>query len=77
MANLSEEVLRIIALNRGWVKNYNIVAALTRNPKTPIALAMGFLQRLNERDLKMLSIDRNVSEPVRVAARKFVVKGQR
>jgi hypothetical protein len=77
MANLSEEVLRIIALNRGWVKNYNVVAALTRNPKTPIALAMGFLQRLNERDLKMLSMDRNVSEPVRVAARKFVVKGQR
>jgi hypothetical protein len=75
MANLSEEVLRIIAMNRGWVKNYNIVAALTRNPKTPIALAMGFLQRLNERDLKMLSIDRNVAEPVRVAARKFVVKG--
>jgi hypothetical protein len=75
MANLSEEVLRIIAMNRGWVKNYNIAAALTRNPKTPIALAMGFLQRLNERDLKMLSIDRNVAEPVRVAARKFVVKG--
>jgi hypothetical protein len=77
MANLSEDVLRIIAMNRAWVKNYNVVAALTRNPKTPIPLAMGFLQRLNERDLKMLSIDRNVAEPVRLAARKFVVKGQR
>jgi hypothetical protein len=74
MANLAEDVLRIIATNRAWVKNYNVVAALTRNPKTPIALAMGFLQRLNERDLKMLSIDRNVAEPVRLAARKFVTK---
>jgi hypothetical protein len=77
MANLSEDVLRIIAMNRAWVKNYNVVAALTRNPKTPIPLAMGFLQRLNERDLKRLAIDRNVAEPVRLAARKFVVKGQR
>jgi hypothetical protein len=77
MANLSEDVIRIIAVNRGWVKNYNIVSALTRNPKTPPALAMGFLQRLNERDLKRLAIDRNVAEPVRLAARKFVVKGQR
>lgn len=74
MANLSEDVLRIIASNRGWVKNYNVVAALTKNPKTPTALAMGFLQRLNERDLKMLAIDRNVPEPVRLAARKFVAK---
>jgi hypothetical protein len=77
MANLSEDVIRIIAVNRAWVKNYNIVSALTRNPKTPPALAMGFLQRLNERDLKRLAIDRNVAEPVRLAARKFVVKGQR
>lgn len=77
MANLSEDVLRIIAVNRAWVKNYNVVSALTRNPKTPPALAMGFLQRLNERDLKKLATDRNVSEPVRLAARKFAVKGQR
>jgi hypothetical protein len=77
MANLSEDVIRIIAVNRAWVKNYNVVSALTRNPKTPPALAMGFLQRLNERDLKRLAIDRNVAEPVRLAARKFLVKGQR
>lgn len=77
MANLAEEILRVIAMNRAWTKNYNVIAALTRNPKTPPALAMGFLQRLNDRDLKMISIDRNVSEPVRLAARKFVVKGLR
>lgn len=76
MANLAEDVLRVIATNRAWVKNYNIVSALTRNPKTPPALAMGFLQRLNERDLKMIAIDRNVSEPVRLAARKFVAKSR-
>lgn len=77
MANLTEDVLRIIGVNRAWVKNYNIVSALTRNPKTPTAMAMNFLQRLNERDLKRLATDRNVAEPIRLAARKFVAKALR
>jgi len=76
-ANLSEDVLRVIATNRAWLKNYNVTAALARNSKTQVALAMGFLQRLNERDLKKLATDRNVSEPVRLAARKFLVKAKR
>jgi hypothetical protein len=76
MANLAEDILRIIAMNRAWVKNYTIVAALTRNPKTPLAQSMSFLQRLNERDLKALSIDRNVPESLRLAARKFLVKSK-
>ena len=72
MANLSEEVLRIIANNRAWTKNYNIVLALTRNPKTPVALALNFMQRLSGRDLNQVAVDRNVSEALRIAARKKV-----
>ena len=72
MANLSEEVLRIIANNRAWTKNYNIVLGLTRNPKTPVALALNFLQRLSGRDLNQVAVDRNVSEALRIAARKKV-----
>jgi hypothetical protein len=75
MANVTEEVLRAIAMNRAWVKNYAIVAGLTRNPKTPPGISMQMVQRLNERDLKMLTIDRNVPEAVRLAARKFLRKG--
>jgi hypothetical protein len=72
MANVSEDVLRTIATNRTWVKNYGVVAGLTRNPKTPPGISMQMVQRLNERDLKMLAIDRNVPEGVRLAARKFI-----
>ena len=72
MANVSEDVLRTIAINRTWTKNYGVLAGLTRNPKTPPAISMQMLPRLNERDLKMLAIDRNVPEGVRIAARKFV-----
>ena len=75
MANVTEEVLRTIAMNRSWVKNYGVVAGLTRNPKTPPGISMQMIQRLNERDLKMLAIDRNVPEAVRLAARKFLRKG--
>jgi hypothetical protein len=71
MGNVSEDVLRTIAMNRSWAKNYGVIAGLTRNPKTPPGISMQMVQRLNERDLKMLAIDRNVPEAVRLAARKF------
>lgn len=77
MANVSEEVLRIIATNRAWTKNYTVVTALTRNPKTPIALSLNLLSRLAERDVNQLSIDRNVPEPLRQAARRKIVMGQK
>jgi hypothetical protein len=73
MANVSEDVLRIIGSNRAWMKNYNVVMGLTKNPKTPLALSLNLMNRLNDRDLQMVSIDRNVPEPLRVAARKKVV----
>jgi len=76
MANVSEDVLRIIASNRSWMKNYSIVVGLTKNPKTPLATSLNLMPRLNDRDLSMLSVDRNVPEPLRVAARKRVVAGR-
>jgi hypothetical protein len=76
MGNVGEEVLRTIATTRRWVRNYGVVAALVRNPKTPTAVSMPMVSRLNERDLKTLSVDRNVPEALRIAARKFVVAGE-
>ncbi len=73
-ANVSEDVLRVIASNRAWTKNYGVVVALTRNPKTPLALSMNMMARLNDRDLAMLSMDRNVPEALRIAARKRAVQ---
>ena len=73
MANVSEEVLRIISMNRGWMKNYPVVLGLTKNPKTPVAVSMNLLSRLNERDLRHISTDRNVPDVLRVTARKKLV----
>jgi len=73
MASVSEDVLRTIGANRSWMKSYKIVVALTKNPKCPVALSLNLMSRLNDRDLSTLSVDRNVPEPLRIAARKKVV----
>jgi hypothetical protein len=73
MTSVSDELLRIIAMTRAWVKNYPVAAALVRNPKTPVAIAMNLMPRLNERDLRLLSTDRNVAELLRTTARQKLV----
>jgi hypothetical protein len=75
MSNVSEEVLRIIGSNRGWIKNYGVVAALTKNPKTPLGISMRFVQRLTEKDLKMIALDRNLQQPLKQVVRKRLQGG--
>jgi hypothetical protein len=76
MANVSDDVLRTISTNRAWMKNYGIALSLAKNPKTPLATSLHIMPRLNDRDLAQLSVDRNVPEPLRIAARKKVVAKQ-
>jgi hypothetical protein len=73
MGSVSDEILRLIANTRAWVKSYPVVLALTKNAKTPLAVSMNLLSRLNERDLRMLSTDRNIPDVLRITARKKVV----
>jgi hypothetical protein len=77
MTTVSEEVLRIIGANRMWTRNYGVVLGLTRNPKTPTGIALQLSSRLNERDMRQVSNDRNVPEPVRLSVRKFLLKSQK
>jgi hypothetical protein len=76
MGNVSEDVLRVIGQNRGWTKNYGVILGLCRHPKTPPAIAMSFVQRLNEKDLKALTTDRNAKEGLRLLAKKMLTKGK-
>jgi hypothetical protein len=70
MQNVSDEVLRIIGTSRTWTKNYLVVSSLVKNPRTPTAVSLPLVTRLAERDVKGLTVDRNVPESVRLAARK-------
>jgi hypothetical protein len=72
MKNVSDEVLRRIGTNRDWTKKYTVISALVKNPRTPLPIAMGFVSRLQPRDIKALTVDRNVPEAIRKAAQRFV-----
>jgi hypothetical protein len=76
MANVSEEVLRTISMNRSWMRRLAVATALVKNPKTPAAISLGLLPRMNQRDVKNLSIDRNVPEALRLNAKKMMQKQQ-
>ncbi len=76
MTSVQEEVLRVVGTSRHWNKHYPVTAALVTNLKTPIAIVMPMVTRLNERDLKLITSDRNISDGVRAAARKFLLTGQ-
>jgi hypothetical protein len=73
MASVSDEILRIIANTRQWMKRYAVMAALARNPKTPVAVSMNLLPRLTDKDLRAISADRNVPEVLRITARQKIV----
>jgi hypothetical protein len=65
MRTVSDEILRLISMNRVWARSYSIIHNLARNPRTPIPTVMNILQRIRTKDLKNLSQNRNVSEAVR------------
>ena len=76
MGSVSEDILRIIAHNRKWTKNYKITLGLVKNPKTPVAISMNLLQRIQQKDLTQMAIDRNIPDPLRIAAKKKVLESR-
>jgi hypothetical protein len=72
MTSVSDDVLRTIAHNRNWMKQYGVIAGLTKNPKTPVGLSLRLVSRLNAKDLNTLAVDRNIPGALRNAARKRV-----
>ena len=65
MRTISDEVLRLIAMNRAWARQYPIIHNLARNPRTPLPTSIQILTRLYTKDLKSISQNRNVPEAVR------------
>ena len=72
MRTVSDEVLRIIGMNRAWTRSYPIIHNLARNPRTPLAVAITILTRIQTRDLQQLSQNRNVSDAVRRQAQRLL-----
>jgi hypothetical protein len=71
MSSLTDEILRNIANNRNFRKNYTVVRNLINNPKTPIDVTLHMLPILNAIDLKRLTTNKNVPETLRTTAAKL------
>jgi hypothetical protein len=71
MSGLTDEILRLIANNRNFRKNYIVVRNLINNPKTPLDVTLHMLPMLNAVDLKRLTMNKNVPETLRTTAMKL------
>lgn len=69
----SEELIRIIVLNREWVKNYEMKMALILHPRTPLQQAMRFMTFLTVKDIKNLAKSRNTSQAIVNNARRMMM----
>jgi hypothetical protein len=71
MSILTDEILRLIAGNRNFRKNYAVVRNLINNPKAPLDVTLHMLPMLNVVDLKRLTTNKNVPETLRTTAMKL------
>jgi len=69
----SDELIRLINLNREWVKNYEIRKALVMHPKTPLPKALRYMNTLGDKEIKELSKSRNVSQIIVNNARRMLM----
>jgi hypothetical protein len=72
--NLSDEVLRVIASNRLWTRNYKVKLSLVYNPKCPQMMALKFVPHLHESDLRGLMRSKDVHANVAAQARRLLSK---
>lgn len=69
----SDEMIRIILLNRDWVKIYDMKKALVSHPRTPLQTAMRYMTFLSEKDIKELARSRNVTQAIVNNARRMLM----
>jgi hypothetical protein len=71
---VSEDVLRLLALNREFTRNYQIKLNLVSNPRTPFTFSSRLVPLLRESELKMLAKSKNVSSAISTAVRQQLSK---
>jgi hypothetical protein len=70
--SVAQEVIKLIADNRRWLRQYSVIMALAMNPKTPVYTAKSILPRLTYRDKVRVSRDRNLPPVTRQIAEKLL-----
>jgi len=71
MKTVPEDVLRVVAMDKKFARNYVIIHNLAKNPRTPIGNVISILTRLQLRDLLGIQKNRNVPDAVRKQAQRL------
>jgi len=71
LKNISQDILRLISMNRKFMKNYVILKNLINNPRLPIDVGLTLLNRLMTPDVRSLAANRDVSDTLRKMAAKL------
>ncbi len=74
---VSEDVLRVIAMNRDFTKNYQVKFNLVSNPRTPFTFASRLVPHLRDGDLRTLARSKNVPGAISTAARQQLLRKQK
>jgi hypothetical protein len=72
--SVSDDVLRSLALNREFTRNYQIKLNLVSNPRTPLTFASRLIPHLRESDLKSLSRSKNIAGAIAQAVKQQLLR---
>jgi hypothetical protein len=72
-SELNEEVIRLVSMNREWIKVYPIRKALVENSKTPLPKALRFLSTMNEKDMLAMAKSKNISSVIARQAQRLLL----
>jgi hypothetical protein len=71
---LVEDVIRFIAGEKKWTKNYGVKVALCKNPKAPLSEVSKMMPMLQNKDVQKIAKSRGVSAAVVAQARKITMQ---
>ncbi len=78
MRCLSEELIVMISNKRDWMRNYQVMLGVVKHPKSPPRITMNLMPLVKDRELKLLSKDRNLPEMTRQQVRRvYLARTQR
>lgn len=68
----NDEIIRVICMNKDWIKNYEIRKALVLNNKTPLPIALRYMTSLSEKDVAAIAKSKNISSVLANNARRLL-----
>src|SRR5437870_7242288 len=71
-----DELLRMIAERREWMRNYQVRLGLATNPKARLPVALKQIATLEERDLRLIARSKDVPAAISAQARRGPVAGE-